>query len=414
MNKIIAFIFLTFIFNFSFAQSKVFFDKTYQDSIKTVQLKPVNTQFSYPIINLGSSERLKLSFDDLNSDNQVFSYYYTFIHCNADWTKSDLYFEDYCDGFEDNRIYEYDNSFNTLQDYVNYFVEFPNDDISFLTSGNYIIMVYADGEKEDTVLTKRFSIYENLATIEGSVKVPGISAYRTTNQEVNFKVKSQIFDKFNPLQYVSITVSQNNRPDIAKVGLKPRFINGNELIFDDPFQNSYYAGNEFRYFDVQSIRFESEKVTDIEIIDSYYSFFLVPEPERTKYFFHKDINGSYVIQNSLGREPDNDADYVFVYFSYPREYPYPNNDVYIYGELSNWDYLPEFKMNYNKSKKVYEKAVLVKQGYYNYELKLKPESEILKIDGNYFDTENDYVIYVYLRDNLYNYDKLIGVKILSN
>ncbi len=414
MDKFKIIIFLTFLFDISFAQNKIILDKIYQENIKTVTIKPVNALLSYPIIKLNSNEKIKFCFDDLNFNNQVFDYYYTFIHCNSDWTISDLYFEDYCDGFAENQIYDYDNSFNTLKDYVNFHLEFPNDDINFLKSGNYAILIYRDGNLEDTVLTKRFCVTENSATINGNVKVPTISSFRTNKQEVNFSVKSAEFEKINPLQYVSVTVAQNNRPDIAKQGIKPRFINGNELIFDNQFENNYFAGNEFRYLDIQSIRFKSEKITDINLVDDLYSFFLFPEEEKTKYFYQKDMNGSFFINNSLGREPDNDADYAYVYFYFPREHPYINDNLYIFGEITNWDYLPEFKMKYNKYKQTYEQIVLLKQGYYNYKFKLKNNEEITQIDGNFYETKNDYVVYVYLKDIGYNYDRLIAVKILTN
>ena len=413
MNKISFIFILLFIQNIVFAQNEIFVDKIYQDSIKTVQLKPTNTQFSYPILKIDSNNKLLLSFDDLNSDNQVFDYYYTFIHCNSDWTKSELYFQDYCDGFEDNQIYDYDNSFNTLKDFTNFYVEFPNNDINFLKSGNYIVYVYKNGDLQDSVLTQRFVVSENSASITGNVRVPTISSYRETSQQVDFTVTSNEFSKTNPLQYASVYVRQNNRSDIQRK-ITPSFVNGNELKFDNSLNNIFFAGNEFRFFDAQSIRFKSEKISDIELKNFYYNFILLSEPERTRYFFHKDINGSYVIQNALGRDPNSDADYVYVHFSYQRDYPYTNNDVYVFGELSNWNYSPEFKMEYNKTTKAYEKTIFLKQGYYNYQFKLKNDNNLTQIDGNFYETENNYVIYVYLFDFIENYDRLIGVKVLGN
>lgn len=413
MNKLLVLLFLTLIFRFSFSQDRVFFDKIYQDSIKTVKLNPVNAIFSYPIITLNSDEKLLLSFDDLDSENQVFDYYYTFIHCNSDWTQSSLYFEDFCSGFEDNQIYDYENSFNTLKDFINYSVEFPNDDIDFLLSGNYIIIVYRDNNIEDTVLTKRFSVSEKSASIDANVRISTLSSFRETSHQVDFTVTSTEFKRINPLQYTSIYVYQNNRPDIVKQKTTPSSINGNTLKFENPFDNLFYAGNEFRFFDAKSIRFTSEKVQSIKLIN-FYNFYLLPEPEKEKYFFHKDINGNYIIQNDLGRDANTDADYVYVHFSMPRDYPYPNNDVYIFGEITNWQYLPEFKMNYDAENKVYEKSVFLKQGYYNYQYKLKNDNNIIHIDGNYFETKNDYVIYVYLRDPVMNYDRLIGTAVVGN
>ncbi|MBN2663953.1 MAG: DUF5103 domain-containing protein [Bacteroidales bacterium] len=411
MHKIIIFILIT-IFSFVLsAQSGIFFDKVFKDNIKTVQIRPKNSQFSYPIINLNSAEKLIFSFDDLNPNNKVFDYQYTIIHCNADWTQSDLIFDDYCNGFEENNIYDYTTSFNTLVNYVNFSLELPNNDIDFKLSGNYIIFVYKDYDIYDTVLTKRFSITENSAIIDGTVISPQINAYRQNYQQVEFNISSSNFDNGNNIQYLKVNIFQNNRPDIALTNIKPDFINGKTLKFSNPNTLIFKAGNEFRFFDAQNIRFASEKVADIKLIDEY-NFFLVPENQQSRYFFHKDINGKYVINNQLGTSPNSDADYIKVHFYLPRDYEFPNNNVYIFGELTNWQLLPDFKMDYNNNHNIYQKTILLKQGYYNYCLVLE-NKDLFPIDGSFFETENDYVIYVYLHDFRMNYDKLIAAKVIN-
>ncbi len=412
MCKFIIFILITLKVAFLSAQSEIYFDKVYSQDIKTVQLQPENTQFSYPIINLNSNDKLLLSFDDLNPDNKVYDYQYTIIQCNADWTKSNLSFDDYCDGFEENDIYDYNSSFNTLISYMNFTVKLPNNDVSFKLSGNYVVIVYKDYDIYDTVLTKRFSVCENSAIVEGKVTLPQINSYRANSQQVNFSITSSVFSNGNNLQYLKAIVAQNNRPDLVKTYTQPDIISGNTLKFSNPLNTVFLAGNEFRFFDAQNIRFSTEKVADIKL-DNEYNFFLVPENERTRYFYQKDINGKYVINNQLGTDKNTDADYVKVHFYLPRDYAFPNNDVYIFGQLSNWQLLPEFKMDYNSQYKTYQKTVLLKQGYYNYSFKLK-NTQLQPIDGSFYETENDYVIYVYYHDFRMNYDKLIGVKVVSN
>lgn len=411
MNKFIIFSLITFFSLNSFSQNEIFIDKTYKDNIKTTQLKSSNSQFSYPIINLNSSEELYLTFDDLNPNNKVYDYQYTIIHCNSDWTKSNLNFSEYCEGFEENDIYDYDNSFNTLVSYVNFSVKLPNNDIDFKLSGNYIIMVYKDYDMYDTVLTKRFYVSENSVIIDGDVIRPQVSSFMDNYQQVEFKLTSNLFSNGNNLQYLKVNVLQNNRIDVSQQNLKPDFINGNILKFSNPYNLVFKAGNEFRYFDAQNIRFASEKVADIKLEDQY-NFYLVPEAERKRYFYQKDINGRYMINNQLGSNAKNDADYVQVHFYLPRDYDFPNNKIFIYGELSNWQKLPDFQMEYNYKYNTYQKTVLLKQGYYNYSFVLENES-IFPIDGSFYDTENDYIIYVYLHDFRMNYDKLIGVKVIT-
>jgi hypothetical protein len=75
----------------------------------------------------------------------------------------------------------------------------------------------------------------------------------------------------------------------------------------------FKAGNEFRYFDVQNVRVQNEKIFKIEANDKY-NFFVNIEKKRRLYFFNKDINGKYIINNYLGSNSNEDADYVVVKF----------------------------------------------------------------------------------------------------
>ena len=411
MNKISLFFIITLIHSISFGEKQIFYDKIYDKDIKTAIIRAENSKFSYPIISLNSDQKLILSFDDLNSENQVFDYQYTIIHCNADWTQSNLDFSDYIDGFEENDITDFDNSFNTLIDFVHYEVSFPNDFITFRLSGNYVIVVYKNNNIEDTVLTKRFAVSENTAIIEGNVHLPMITSYKNTHQQVDFTVTSGDFSTGNPLQYVSVSVLQNNRPDVAKTGLKPRFYKGNQLIFDDPMQNIFVGNNEFRFFDTRNPFARNDRVAKIEKKD-LYNFYLVPEKEQTQYFFNKDLNGRFLLGNIRGREPAVDADYVWVHFYLQREFPYPDNQVYIVGEFTNWQKLDDFKMTYNADYQVYQAKILLKQGYYNYTFLLEKNDNFFSIDGNFSETHNNYVIYVYYHDVAMNYDRLIATKVI--
>ncbi len=410
MYKISIFIIITLISAISFAQTNVFLDKVYDNDIKTVTLKPESNILAYPIISLNSNENLLLSFDDLGMQSNDFQY--TIIHCDADWTESDLIYDDYCSGFEENSFYEYKHSFNTLVDYINYSLTIPNNDVDFKLSGNYVIIVYRDYDTEDTVFTKRFVVTENRAIIDGEVIKPQVSAFLLNYQQVNFNVTSDLFDNAISTDRITVNVLQNNSPFNSVYNAKPNFINGKSFVFNDPMRLVFKAGNEFRIFDCQNIRFQTEKVADIKLED-YYNFYLVPEPEEKSFNYIKDINGRFFINNQIGTDPEVDADYVYVHFYFTRDYSF-NDDVYIIGELTNWQLLPDFKMEYNSKYKTYQKTLLLKQGYYNYKYFLDNPQNIHTIDGDFYETENDYVIYVYYRDIRMNCDRLIAVNVLSN
>ena len=107
-----------------------------------------------------------------------------------------------------------------------------------------------------------------------------------------------------------------------------------------------------------------------------------------------------------------------MYFSLPVKTPIIESDVYIFGALTNWKCNKRNKMTYNYEKRQYELMLLLKQGYYNYQYTIiDPEMGFIDntyMEGSHFETENDYIIYVYKYDWRLNYDQLIGVKIVNS
>ena len=138
-----------------------FKDYNYNNCIKSSTLTNNENQLLDPIVKLNSNETIKLSFDDLG--NELKYYMYTFIHCDSNWEKSDIIYNEYLDGFYENYVEDYNYSFNTIQQYIHYELIFPNENVNFLKSGNYIILIY--DENLNPVLTKRFIVYEDILRI---------------------------------------------------------------------------------------------------------------------------------------------------------------------------------------------------------------------------------------------------------
>ena len=419
-NKIILILFIIVLQTNAFSQYKIYKDSIYKNNIKTVLLHPENSPLSYPIINLSSNEILKLSFDDLNHDSKTQDYQYTIIHCDANWQESDLYFDDYIDGFYENYINDYQQSFNTQCDYVHYEILFPSDDITFLMSGNYIVKVYKDYEQDSIIFTHGFSVVEQKVEITAKAKPPTRGIFRETSHEIDFAIKTQNYEIKNPMQYLKVVVTQNNRRDNAICNLKPRFLNVNEISYDYDFENVMSAGNEFRYFDAKNVKFAADRTSKIEYHAPFNHFYLIDDEfnKQNSYSFHQDLNGKRFIKNDKGFESELEADYVYIHFTLKSEYENPEGGIYVSGAFTNWNCKPENKMTYNKAKKQYEAEILVKQGYYNYQYILLPNNStkpnVTAVSGSYFNTENDYVIYVYYTDQNLQYDRLISIKIFNS
>src|SRR6185503_7312999 len=77
-------------------------DYAYKPTIKTVQLYGTQWEFSPALIEMNSDEQLQLSFDDLDGDKK--QYTISFVHCNSDWTPSNLMIMEYMDEFADMNI----------------------------------------------------------------------------------------------------------------------------------------------------------------------------------------------------------------------------------------------------------------------------------------------------------------------
>jgi len=398
--------------SYNFYQNK--HTNSFASYAKSVKLENTTNELLDPIIKLKSSETLKLSFDIISSES--ITYAYTFIHCNADWEYSSIIQSDYLNGFFDNYINEYQHSFNTLLPYVHYECVFPNEDITFKKSGNYIIVVY-DAEKNIPIITKRFMIYENILNIKMTVKKATLARDMVNKQEVDFYIedykKLNIIDPHNELK---IIIQKNDDWNDIINNCKPSFINNNKLEYDYQGAISFFGGTEYRDFDIKSLRYYGKNIKGIEKrniqgINMYNVTLLKDQIEYSEeYEFKYDLNGKYVLSVSENREKEVEGDYALVKFTLNIG-KVENKDIYIYGGLTNWDILTEGKMIYNEKTKNYYGSLLLKQGYYNYQYILADQNtnNLSRIEGEYHETRNEYSVYTYYTPPWRDYDRLVGV-----
>ena len=390
----------------------------YKNNIKTVLLSPVGNELGFPIIAFNSNEKLNLSFDDLDADRKTYNY--TVIHCDAAWNPTNLTYTEYIDGYHDELITEYKYSFNTIQTYTHFNLVFPTEGLRLKKSGNFIIKVFLDYNEDSVVFTKRFMVYDKKVELEASAKAATIISDRYSKQEIDFTINNGQYQLNDPYDNVRVTLIQNQRFDNAITTLQPQYVKENQLVYDYDEGNVFNAGNEFRYFDDKNFRAASEKVNkyifDAQRVNNIY---LIPEEKKAykRYVTQSDINGNFVVRTLQGYDGATDADYAQVHFYLPYDQAIANADVYVFGACSNWKYLPEFKMNYDTAFKAYTAAAFLKQGYYNYEyVVLKDNQKIADesiIEGNHFETENDYYILIYYKAFGTYYDQLIGYKKLN-
>jgi len=192
------------------------------------------------------------------------------------------------------------------------------------------------------------------------------------------------------------------------------------LYYDDPDSNLFAGGNEYRNFDLKSKKYQSEHIKSIKYDSSGYVVNLYDDEWRNKkqYFSEVDLNGNYYIQNTLGTTKDIDADYFWIKFSLPTPEPLIDGDIYVFGGLTDWQCNTLSKMVYNYDKTCYELKLLLKQGYYNYQFAFKPKDgnkyDLSIVERDHYETENDYLIFVYYKSAGARYERLIGYKIANS
>ena len=235
---------------------------------------PISIAMNYSVIIV-----FNVSFDDLDAD--IKDYYYTIIHCNTDWTTSDLMQSEYINGFTEEPITDYEFSFNTIQKYTHYQFEFPAIDIQPILSGNYVFKIYDKQSK--TIIYKRFMILDTKLSIEANVKRATSIEDRSTKQEIDFNIQHPNLIVVDPFSDIKVHIKQNNKEDNPITDLKPLFVKNDELVYEYDEGNTFWGNNEFRHFDITSLRYQSARIKNIDFDSTNYHVFLFKD--RKRHFF---------------------------------------------------------------------------------------------------------------------------------
>lgn len=367
-------------------------------------------QNAYPYFRLG--EYFEFVFDDLFGNEA--NYYYTLTHCNYDWTQSQLTINEYVDGFDNQRIQNYQNSFNTLQIYSRYSLTFPNKFTRITLTGNYILKIL--NEDREVVFSRRFIVYEEHVAVPVQVKRARGMDVINEKQNLEFAIKTKAFLFQSPLQNVKVALFQNGRFDNAIYNVKPQYTIGNDLIYKYDRETQFWAGNEYLYFDNKDIKNAVNNILRISAGEIYNNYLYTNEARANKvYTYYPDVNGNFVTNNiNLSVTDQNlESDYAWIFFTLSAPAFFENKDIYVGGMFNDYAKTPEYKMEYNAKTKMYEKAVMIKQGFNNFmytvaDSKGKVDGKNA-VDGNFYQTENDYNVFVYYRENNERYDRVIGM-----
>lgn len=401
------------------ANSIKYDDFVYSDNIKSVKLTKLGFELSMPIIELNSNDKLRLRFDDLSRNEKTYAY--SIVLCDVNWLPTDLMEMEYVEGITPNYINDYQYSYNTTTKFIHYNLEFPNEDFKIKKSGNYLLKVFEADNPDSLIITRRFYVYENKATISAEVIHSRKPMYRNIKQELLIDVNTQGLNMNNIYQDFNLLVMQNGRKDNMIKKTEASSFSNNIVSYKNIGDIEFNGGNEFRNFDIRNLKINTDRIRTISYDRDSYQVFLLEDLSRQKlnYRFYQDLNGSYSIINKENTHIsyDLEADYANVHFSLQSKFPFPDGSVYIIGEFNNWNLNKAVQMDYNPALQAYEKSILLKQGFYDYQYLFKTndgETLIYKFEGSHSETENVYHIFVYYRFQGEYYDRLIGLKTVES
>ena len=397
------------------AQTQVF-----NPAIKSIKLFKAGDQTSFPVIMLNSSDLLQLEFDELGT--RVSNFYYTYQLCNADWSPSMLTSFDYVKGFQSTRISTYRNSSLATTRYVHYQATIPDRNSSPSRAGNYLLKVYLNNDTSQVAFTKRFVVVNNLTQVGAQVQQPFNATLFKTGQKLQLGI--QVDQRINVLSPsdVKVVVLQNQNWQTALFLDRPTIYRGRYFEYSDEAITGMEAAKEFRWIDLRSLRLKSDRMQTLDNRTDSVNVYVKPEGTRngTPIIYYRDLNGSYTIETYESINPFWQGDYAFTHFRYipAGGRPIEGSNVYLFGEMTNWASDTTGLMHFNTEAGAYEKTLFLKQGYYNYLYATRPIGggpiDFTKTEGNYWSTENNYIVLVYYRAFGGRADECIGYTSLNS
>jgi len=398
-------------------------DAVYSPRIKTVLLYPVGNQLAMPVIQLGAVGALELHFDDLDANVKYYSY--TYQLCNADWTPAMLSQFDFIRGFSQQRLTTYRLSSVAYTRYTHYQATLPEQNCVPIRSGNYILKVFLNGDTTKLIFTKRMMVVKEASAISAQIQQPFNGQIFRTHQKLQFKVAlNEQLNVVNQFQQIHVVIMQNNRWDNAVTNIRPSFFSRNTLEYNTENDAVFPAGKEWRWLDIRSFRFQSDRIQSAKYSTAATDIIVKPDADRSpqRFNFFRDNNGMFTIETTENVNPMWQTDYATVHFSFvpANKSTFPDKDVFMVGQLTGYNLDDSAKMIYNTATGAYERSLFLKQGYYDYcyatidhnDKKRIPSFEFT--EGNYWETENNYTILVYYRQLAGRADELVGIATVNS
>ncbi|MBR6283420.1 MAG: DUF5103 domain-containing protein [Muribaculaceae bacterium] len=413
MNRVIAVFILHLLAMSAWGQATADTRVTIFDTnVRSLKVAPASNMYLPAVLVLGGDDRLIVNFDYLDYD--VHYLRYSLLHCDAQWTPSQLMESEYVEGFNYADIDDYAQSESTFTHYYNYSFALPNDDMRFTRSGNYVLRVYEQDDPDNVLFQTRFMVVEPKVTVLTDVTTLTDESYNDAHQQLTINLRYRPGVIADPYGEITTVIMQNTRTDNAVVLRRPMSAGIGTVTYEHQPELIFEAGNEYRRFETVNIHSLNMGVAGINYVKPFYHASLYDdEPRaRTQYLYDQTQHGHFTIRNAEGNDSHIDADYLVTHFTLNTAGPLEGGNVFLEGEFTHGRPASETMMKYDASTGCYEADILLKQGAYNYQYLWVPNGDRVGqtavIDGDKYQTVNEYIVLVYHRPSGGRYDQLLG------
>lgn len=392
--------------------------RIFAPSFSSLQVEVEGAPMEPPIIYLNTNDRITIKFDERADDMRYMRY--EVISCDSDWKPSQLVESEYIDGFNDGHVTDYELSSLTPTNYVHYTIRIPNDELRITRPGNYLLRIFDEDDRDTTLLQARFYVVSPAVDINAAVTsrtdIDTNNAHQQLIVNVNTAKVKDVENYFNEFKLVAI---QSGRTDNQVMLSRPSRIDGHTLVYDHSRPLIFPAGNEYRRFETVADKYPGMGVDHIVWEDPYPHYVLYADESRRHepYLYDQTQFGRYTVRNDAAYDSDSQAKYAIVHFTL-KEPKRLDGEYYIEGDLTGRRFSPDSRMIYNPDTEAYEASLLLKQGSYNYQYLFLPTGTqkglTQTVEGDKYETVNQYTILVYHRGPMDRADSLIGAATVTS
>jgi len=376
--------------------------------IKSLQVYSGTDQLSLPVAVTSNNSPRNITIEfDINAEKEP-NLVIEFRFCNIDWEPyENLFLSNKGKNVSQTLWFDDIKTPHCNADF-HYKGSFPNADITFPFPGKWVFYIRDSMYKDEIFAQGCFFVVNSTIPIKTKVTKELIDGPITTPVELgrifSFDVNFSLPDSLFPSNVTAVEIIEN-RKYLSPVQLD-RYTNGLHNFYTDGGHSftfnakDIHPGNGYRKLDITRASYPDA--------NAQYSGF---ETSGFNNFRQHDLVGGSIIMNYRSEN----AQYINVTFRLKA----PDNlkrKVFLTGAFTDWLVLPEYEMI--KEEGFYTIDVELKRGEYDYSYVLGDivNDEVENIDwysleGNFWETDNDYHIFVYYLVSDYGgYNKIIGYK----